>query len=110
MFSMIKKALAARAEKAMYENFPVDLGRFKRVAGYLEPKKLKRIAIAVVGGSAVLSLIGVIGRNSFYRAVVAREPKKQLEPIQEQLDELSEQNEALIRQNEALQEQLANAK
>ena len=48
MFSMIKKALAARAEKAMYEQLPMDLGRFKRIAGYLEPKKLKRIAIAVV--------------------------------------------------------------
>ena len=110
MFSRKKEELAAQAGQAFLNQLPFDVSRFQRAARYLEPKKLKRIAIVAIGGSALLSLLGTLGHDRLYRAAVAREIKKQLDPIQKQLDELSEQNEVLIRQNEALQEQLAEAK
>ena len=106
MFSKKKEALAAQATQALLNQLPVDAGKLKKAARLLEPRNLKRIAIAAVGGSALLSLVGSIGHDRIYLAAVARELKKQLEPIQKQLDELTEQNEVLIRQNEALQEQL----
>ena len=83
--------------------------KLQRAAKYLEPRKLKRIAVIAVGGSAALSLLGSIGHDRIYRAAVAREMKKQLEPIRKQLDELTVQNENLIRQNELLREQLEKA-
>ncbi|MCR5576282.1 MAG: hypothetical protein K6F56_04675 [Oscillospiraceae bacterium] len=109
MFSMKKEALAAQAGQLLLDQLPVDAAKLKKAAKYMEPKNIKRIAIAAVGGSALLSLVGSLGHDRLYRAAVARELKKQLEPIQKQLDELAEQNEALIRQNEALQEQLSRA-
>lgn len=109
MFSRKKEELAAQAGQLLINQLPVDVGKLKRAATYLEPRKLKRIAVVAVGGSALLSLIGTLGHDRLYRAAVARELKKQLAPIQKQLDELAEQNEALIRQNEALQEELSKA-
>ena len=67
---------------------PVDITKLQRAAKYLEPKRIKRIAVIAVGGSAALSLLGSIGHDRIYRAAVAREMKKQLEPIRKQLDEL----------------------
>lgn len=109
MLSKKKEALAAQAAQVLLDQLPVDSGKLKKAARLLEPKNLKIAAVAVVGGSALLSLAGSIGHDRIYRAAVSRELKKQLEPIQKQLDELREQNEVLMRQNEALQEQLGKA-
>lgn len=109
MFTKKKEALVAQAGQALLQQLPVDVGKLQRAAKYLEPRKLKRIAVIAVGGSAALSLLGSIGHDRIYRAAVAREMKKQLEPIRKQLDELTVQNENLIRQNELLREQLEKA-
>ena len=55
-------------------------------------------------------LLGSLGRTGVYRAAVAKELKKQLEPVNRKLDELEKQNEELKRQNEELRVQLAAAK
>lgn len=107
MFTKKKEALVAQAGQALLQQLPVDITKLQRAAKYLEPKKIKRIAIVALGGSAALSLIGSLGHDRIYRAAVAREMKKQLEPIRKQLDELTAQNENLIRQNELLREELA---
>ena len=109
MFIKKKDALVAQAGQALLQQLPVDVTKLQRAAKYLEPRKLKRIAVIAVGGSAALSLIGSIGHDRIYRAAVAREMKTQLEPIRKQLDELTVQNENLIRQNELLREQLEKA-
>ncbi len=109
MFTKKREALVAQAGQTLLQQLPVDVTKLQRAARYLEPKRLKRIAIVAVGGSAVLSLIGSIGHDRIYRAAVAREMKKQLEPIRKQLDELTAQNENLIRQNEMLREELAKS-
>ena len=107
MFGKKKEELVAQAGQALLQQLPVDVGRLQKAAKYLEPKRAKWIAVAVVGGSAALSLIGKLGHDRIYQAAVSRELKKQLAPIQKQLDELAAQNEDLIRQNEMLREDLA---
>ena len=96
------KLLAARAEDALLDRLPVDQKTLRRAARYLEPKNLKRIAIAAAGGSLLISLITSIGHDRLYRAAVAREMRKQLEPVKQKLEELEAQNLELHRQNEEL--------
>lgn len=112
MFFMKKKnrrdALAMRAGEYLMEQLPVDMTWLQRAARFLTPRRVKQIAIAAVGGSALLALIRQVGRDWLFRAAVASELRKQLEPIHRQLDELAEQNEELRKQNEELKEQLAH--
>ncbi len=109
MFSKKKEALAAQAGQLLLDQLPVDVGKLQKAAKYLTPRNLKLLAVAALGGSALLSLAGTIGHDRIYQAAVAREMKKQLEPIHKQLDELAAQNEELRQQNEQLQKQLAHA-
>ncbi len=104
-----KKALANRTEQAVMELLPVDEKTLRRAARLLEPKNLKRLGLAAAGGSVLFSALGTAGRDRIYRAAVARELKKQLEPVNKKLDALEQQNEELRRQNEELQRQLAKA-
>lgn len=102
-----KNELAVRAEQALLNQLPVNTKALQKAAKYLEPGKLKLIAIAVAGGAAMLSMLGSIGHERLYQAAVARELKKQLAPINEKLGQLEAQNEELKNQNEALQKELA---
>ena len=103
-----KKALASRTEQAVLELLPIDEKALRRAARLLEPKNVKRLGLAAAGGAVALSALGSLGRNHIYRTAVARELKKQLEPVNRKLDALEKQNEELRRQNEELQRQLAN--
>ena len=105
-----KKAIAARAEQMLWESLPVEQKSLQRAMKLLEPKNLKLLGVAAVGSMAALSLLGGLSRTGVYRAAVAKELKKQLEPVNRKLDELEEQNEELKRQNEELRAQLAAAK
>ena len=78
----------------------------RTVLSHLNIRDVKRILIAVVGGSAAVSLLGKLARDRFYRATVSRELKKQLAPLNKKLDELEKQNEELKKQNEQLKKQL----
>ena len=102
-----KQMLAARAEQALVEQLPVDQKTLRRVGKLMEPKNLKRLALTVVGGSVAISVMGSISRTSMYRMAVARELKKQLEPVNKKLCELEAQNEELKRQNDQLAKALA---
>lgn len=102
-----KNALAVRAEQAVLERVPVDQKTLRKAAKYLEPKRLKLLLIAAAAGAAMLSAIGSLGHERLYRAAVARELKKQLEPVNSRLEQLQKQNEELKRQNEELKKQLA---
>ncbi len=101
------KILAARAEKALLEQLPLDQKALTRAAKILESGKLKRVAIAAAGGAMALSFLGTVGEMRLYRVAMKRELKKQLAPINKKLDELEEQNEELRRQNAQLQRQLS---
>ena len=101
-----KKMLAARAEQALMEQLPVEQKTLRRVSRLLEPKNLKRLGIAAVCGTAVFSALGSISRMNATRMTMARELRKQLDPVNRKLDELQKQNEELRRQNEQLQKQL----
>ena len=103
------KALSARTEQAVLELLPVDQKTLRRAARLMEPKNLKRLGIAVFGGTALLSLLTSIGHDRVYRAAVARELKKQLEPVNRKLDVLEKQNEELLRENAELKERLAES-
>ena len=91
------------------EQFGAKKDDLRRAAKLLEPKNLKRLGLAAAGGSVLLSALGTAGRDRIYRAAVARELKKQLEPVNKKLDALEQQNEELRRQNEELQRQLVKA-
>ena len=103
-----KQELAARAGQALLEQLPIDQKTLRRAAKLLEPRNMKRMAIAAVGAAAVVSLAAGIGHDRMYQAAVGREIKKQLEPVHKKLDELQAQNEELRRQNEALQRELSD--
>ncbi len=103
------KALTARTEQAVLELLPVDQKTLRRAARLMEPKNLKRLGVAVFGGTALLSLLASIGHDRVYRAMVARELKKQLEPVNRKLDVLEKQNEELLRENAELKERLAES-
>ena len=99
--------IAARAEKAIIESLPIDQKTLRVIGKVLEPGNLKRIGIAAVGGSLLISLISSLGRDRINRVETARELKKQLAPLQKKLTDLEAQNTALWQQNEELKSQLA---
>ena len=78
----------------------------KKVFRYLRSMRFGLLLLVLI---AALSVVGTVSHDRMYQAAVARELKKQLEPIHKQLDELSAQNEELRRQNEQLQKQLAQS-
>ena len=98
-----KNKFAARAGEAILQQLPVEEKTLRRVGWLMEPKHLKQLGFAAVAGTAAFSVIGSMSRMSAYRLAVARELKKQLEPVYEKLEELEEQNAELLRQNEAMQ-------
>ena len=101
-----KNILAARAGEAILQQLPVEEKTLRRVGWLMEPKHLKQLGFAAVAGTAAFSVIGSMSRMSAYRLAVARELKKQLDPVNRKLNELERQNEELKAQNEKLQEQL----
>lgn len=105
--SLVSRLFTSKAEKALTERLP-DQKALQLVGKLIEPKNLKRTAIAVVGGAAGLSVLRNIGETHMVRSAMRREMKKQLEPINKKLNELEEQNEQLKKQNEELQKKLAH--
>ena len=101
-----KNKFAARAGEAILQQLPVEEKTLRRVGWLMEPKHLKQLCFAAVAGKAAFSVIGSMSRMSAYRLAVARELKKQLDPVNRKLNELERQNEELKAQNEKLQEQL----
>lgn len=103
----INNVLATRAEQAIIDNLPVDRRTLRIIGKVLEPQNLKRIGIAAVGGSVLISIVSALGRDRVNRAGTAAELKKQLKPVQQKLNELEAQNAVLLQQNEDLKQQLA---
>ena len=101
-----KKKLAARAEEALMQQLPMEPKTLRRVSWLLEPRHLKYLGIAAVAGTAAFSALSSASHMHAYRAAMARELKKQLDPVNKKLDELEKQNEELRRQNEQLQKKL----
>lgn len=102
----VKNKFAARAGEAILQQLPVEEKTLRRVSWLMEPKHLKRLGIAAVAGTAAFSALGSVSRMRAYRLAVARELKKQLDPVNKKLNELEKQNEELRAQNEKLQKQL----
>ena len=98
--------LAARAGEAILQQLPVEEKTLRRVTWLMEPKHLKFLGIAAVSGTAAFSALSSAGRMHAYRAAMARELRKQLDPVNKKLNELEKQNEELKQQNEKLQKQL----
>ena len=88
LFSKTKNDIAARTEQALLDKLPVDQAAMQRVLKIMEPKNLKRIGILAIGASALISIAGSLGRDRVYSAVVSREIKKQLDPLNKKLDAL----------------------
>lgn len=103
----MKSALAVRAEQALIQQLPVEERTLRRLGKLMEPKNIKRLALAAVGGSFAVSVFGSIGQARMYRLEMRRELKKQLDSINDKLEELEKQNEELREQNEKLQRSLA---
>ena len=110
ILNMKKNNLTAQAEQMLWDSLPVEKKTLQRAVKLLEPKNLKLLGAAAVGGTALLSLVGSLGRMGAIRGAVAKELKKQLEPVNRKLDELEKQNEELKRQNEELRAELAAAR
>ena len=106
LFKRVKNKFASRAGEAILKQLPVEEKTLRRVSWLMEPKHIKQLGIAAVAGTAAFSVIGSMSRMSAYRLAVARELKKQLDPVNKKLDELEKQNEELKAQNEKLQKQL----
>ena len=105
-----KKTLSNMAEQAVIDMLPVDQKTLQRAVKILEPKNLKLIVLATVGGTALISVLTTIGRDSVYKAAVAHEMKKQLEPLKKKLNELEAQNTVLYQQNKELSEMIKSLK
>ena len=105
-FQKPNDVITAKAEQMLLDKLPVDQKTLQRAAGILEPKNLKWIGLAVIGGSALVTIASSISHDAIYKAMVAKEMKKQIKPLEQKLDELREQNEILLRQNRELADQL----
>ena len=101
-----KEKIAAQARQALLQELPVEEKTLRRVSRLMEPKNLKRLGIAVLCGSVTVSVLGSAGHMRMYRSAMARELRRQLEPVNKKLDELERQNEELRRQNDQLQKRL----
>lgn len=101
-----KRALSARAEQAVLERLHIDQKTLRKAAKYLEPGRLKLLLLAAAGGAVLLSAVRSFSHEQVYRAAVARELKRQLEPVNNRLETLQQQNEELKRQNEELRRKL----
>ena len=101
-----KSIIAARTEQALLDRIPVDEKTLRIIRKVLEPQNLKRIGIAAVGGSVLVSLVSSLGRDGVNRALTAKEIKKQLAPLQKKLEVLEEELILLSKQNEELKAQL----
>ncbi len=100
------RILTARAEQLLLQKLPVDQALLRRTAKLLEPKNLKRIGLLAIGSSVLISIVSSVGHDSIYRAAVAKEMKKQLDPLRKKLDDLEAQNLVLWQQNQELLEKL----
>ena len=110
MLKKAKRAVAAKAEEALMEQLPVNPKTLRVVSWLMEPKHLKHIAVVCVGGSMIASAIGTASEMRMYRRAMAKELKKQLEPVKKQLEELKAQNEELKKQNRQLRDSLERQK
>ena len=106
MLPGLRAKAAETAEQALLQALPVEPARLQRIVKHLNPKELKRIALAAVGAGLLVSLLGTVGQNRLCQAAMARELKKQLAPVNRKLEALEAQNEELKRQNEELKQQL----
>ncbi len=68
---------------------------------------IKKVGIVAGGAAAVLSVMSLTGRYTFYKGIVAGELKRQLTPVNKKLDELKAQNAELKAEVERLQAQQA---
>ena len=68
---------------------------------------IKKAGIVAGGAAAVLSVMSLTGRYTFYKGIVAGELKRQLTPVNKKLDELKAQNAELKAEVERLQAQQA---
>lgn len=66
---------------------------------------IKKVGIVAGGAAAVLSVMSLTGRYTFYKGIVAGELKRQLTPVNKKLDELKAQNAELKAEVERLQAQ-----
>lgn len=101
-----KSILAAQAEQMILDKLPIDQKTLRLAQKLITPTNIKRAAIVVAGGSVAVSIISSISRNRVYQAMVAKEMKKQLEPLRKKLDKLEAQNDLLVQQNEELKAEL----
>ncbi len=101
-----KSILAAQAEQMILDKLPIDQKTLRLAQKLVTPTNIKRAAIVVAGGSVAVSIISSISRNRVYQAMVAKEMKKQLEPLRKKLDKLEAQNDLLVQQNEELKAEL----
>ena len=105
----VRAKAMAKAEDVLLQQLPVDRKLLEKLLRHLNPRDLKFFALALVGASVLVSVLGTVGHERLYQAAVAREMKKQLAPVNRKLDELEKQNEELKRQNEELKAQLKKA-
>lgn len=68
---------------------------------------IKKVGVVAGGAAAVLSVMSLTGRYTFYKGIVAGELKRQLTPVNKKLDELKAQNAELKAEVERLQAQQA---
>ena len=66
---------------------------------------IKKVGVVAGGAAAVLSVMSLTGRYTFYKGIVAGELKRQLTPVNKKLDELKAQNAKLKAEVERLQAQ-----
>jgi len=107
ILTFIKNLIADRIQKAWEKQTYEENKTLGIISKLLDPENLKRLGIIAIVGVVIFTLIKRWSEIHTYRAAIAAEMKKQLEPVREKLDELQEQNEELRRQNEQIQEQLA---
>ena len=56
---------------------------------------IKKVGVVAGGAAAVLSVMSLTGRYTFYKGIVAGELKRQLAPVNKKLDELKAEVERL---------------
>jgi|GEM_PF-534823 len=100
----VKLVKASVVEKARELLQPGKLNK-RNVMRLMRRVDIKKVGVVAGGAAAVLSVMSLTGRYTFYKSIVAGELKRQLAPVNKKLDELKAQNAELKAEVERLQAQ-----
>ena len=91
------------AKREMLKQVAAERCKMERL---MKAHHIHKACLISAGVGVAALLVGSACKRRMYRCAVAKEVKKQLDPVNRKLDELKAQNEALKQQNQVLLDRL----